>query len=116
MQVNSVNSNQSFGSIKISDGAMKILKQRIVNESEIKELEKLVASQKANKFDVHVDARNMHDIYGYVADGATYSMTYEEGFFARLFSSPVKFIKKMCKDADKQLKRFNLTSKLDDIA
>ena len=95
MQVNSVNSNQSFGSIKISESAMKILKKRISSESEIKELEKLMAKQKSNRFHVNVEARNASDIYGYVGDGATYSKTFEEGFFARLFSSPVSFIKKI---------------------
>lgn len=116
MQVNSVNSNQSFGSVKISDSAMSILKKRIVKQSEIEKLGKLVEAQKKNNiFDVFVEARNANDIYGYVGDGATYCQNFEERFFARLFSSPVKFIENMCKDADKQLKRHNFVSQLDNL-
>lgn len=114
MQVNSVNSNQSFGAIKISDGAKRVLKKRITTESEIGELAKLVEQQKDNRFHVSLDiTQDPRYLVGFVDDGSTYSKTFHEGFFAELFSSPIKLIRTMCKDADKQQYKFNMLSQID---
>ena len=117
MQVNSIQSNQSFGALTIKPEAMKVLKQRVTKEAEIKELRELIKAQEGNIFNAIVEKQVYNGgLSGYVSDGSTYCNNFKEGFFEQLFSSPVKFVKKLCKDADKQMERYNLTSKLDNLA
>ena len=103
MQVNNINSNQSFGRVTVTPKAQESIMRRLsTNSRETALLKDLVNGQKNNKFEVMVDSFDGSDLFGWVANGKDYYKFFNENLFARIFKSPVKFIKKLCKHADEQ--------------
>lgn len=118
MQVNlTPQQNQSFGmSLSIGEKAQKFLKNQGLSNKEIDKLADLADKQAKNSFNVHIDYDvNSNKLKADIFDGKTYYEPAQEGFLARLLSSPVKFIEKCCNKADALNRKFSGNDKLDDI-
>ena len=105
MQINNLNSNQNFGmAIKIRPDAQKILAKKIKTDADIQILDSLVKNQETNPF--KVDIRNVcGNLVTYISDTTPKSIVQlkvlKQGFFEKYFKSPVAFIRRCCKTADK---------------
>lgn len=123
MQVNNVKSNQNFGmAMIIRKDAQKLLAQKIKSDADIQLLDSLVETQKKNPFEIDV-REELGKLYAYIGD-ATEGVTnhqltvLKQGFFEKHFKSPLAFIERCCKVADKKNERTyvpNMNSKLKDI-
>ena len=101
MRISGNYSDQSFGSLIVNPSAMKVIKKRLADTRELQEFEKLTRSQYGNMFDAKITVKPGTDkLQAKIAQGTAFSETLKEGFLARLFSSPIKFIRKVCKKAD----------------
>ena len=114
MQVNSINSNQSFGAIKFSPEAKAYVSKgaRAIREKDFPLLKKLMQYQMNNPFNVELDVHYTNTLCGFVADGSTFA---SEPYFDGLFRSPMKLIKKLCKIADEQLAKSKVKETIEDI-
>lgn len=98
-------SPQSFGmALKIDSRANLALLKRQNNEEIFWKLNAIKLDQKNNDIDILLSAQKsrLNAVLGY--KGSVYEK-HTEGLFRSLFSSPVKFIQKMCKKADKLFER-----------
>ena len=106
MQVNSVNSNQNFGmAVRLSPEVQVILAKRIKQDSSIQLLDSLVETQKSNPF--KVDVRDeLGVLTTYISDTTpnvanSQLKVLKQSFLEKHFKSPLAFIKRCCKIADK---------------
>ena len=123
MQVNNVNSNQNFGmAMIIRKDAQKLLAQKIKSDADIKLLDSLVETQKKNPFEIDI-REELGKLYSYIADTTKGVTDYQvevlhQGFFEKHFKSPLAFIERCCKVADKKNEKTyapNMNNKLKDI-
>lgn len=112
MKLNSINNNQqNFGmAIHSNEAVNKIIKNRIKNRTQLKELENIVEQAKHNnvvdiKLFPNPDSKTISaKIYsiGSINTDQHFSQTKSEGFLTKVFGGDiVKFIKKCSKIADK---------------
>ena len=123
MQVNNVNSSQNFGmAMLIRKDAQKLLAKKIKSDADIQLFDSLVKTQKKNPFEIDIREEN-GKLTSYIAD-ATIGVTdhqlkvLKEGFFEKHFKSPLAFIERCCKTADKMNEETyapNMDPKLKDI-
>ena len=114
MQVNSINSNQSFGAIKFSPEAKAYVSKgaRAIRGKDITTLKKLIENQKSNKFDIQLDVLQPDKLYGIVGDGSTFA---SDPCFVGIFRGPMTLIKKLCKIADEQFAKSKVRESVQDI-
>ena len=87
---------------------MELITKRLKNDAELRELEKLVAENTNNKFDVFIfNHKDSKYLSGYVVDPKKSKELFEEGDTG-IYSSPLNFIKNLCRQATYQ----NESSKL----
>ena len=122
MQINN-NQSPNFGmAMIIRKDAQKLLAQKIKSDADIQLLDSLVETQKKNPFEIDV-REELGKLYGYIADTTEGVKDYQtqvlkEGFFEKHFKSPLAFIERCCKVADKKNEETyapNMNSKLKDI-
>ncbi len=123
MQVNSVNSNQNFGmALRFSPEVQKVLAKRIKQDSSIQLLDSLVETQKSNPF--KVDVRDeLGVLSAYISDTTPnvanpQLKVLKQSFLEKHFKSPLAFIERCCKYADKVNEETyapNMNSKLKSI-
>ena len=102
MQVNNNYQSQSFTSLKINKSAMEHITKRLKSDAELKELENIVASQVNNKFDVVIfNRKDSKYLTGYIGGAKKPKELFEESDMG-LFSSPLNFIKSLCRQATYQ--------------
>ncbi len=122
MQINN-NQSPNFGmAMIIRKDAQKLLAQKIKSDADIQLLDSLVETQKKNPFEIDI-REELGKLYGYIADTTEGVKDYQtqvlkEGFFEKHFKSPLAFIERCCKVADKKNEETyapNMNSKLKDI-
>ena len=122
MQINN-NQSPNFGmAMIIRKDAQKLLAQKIKSDADIQLLDSLVETQKKNPFEIDI-REELGKLYGYIADTNEGVKDYQtqvlkEGFFEKHFKSPLAFIERCCKVADKKNEETyapNMNSKLKDI-
>ena len=114
VNMNTNQSNQSFGTLHISDEATRQIARRAgKNGTKVKKaLQELFNNQRFNtSADVFIDA-GLHQpgLRGRVVVPERAYESCKEGYWSTLFASPVKFVKKLCKRAD----RFKAMLKLEE--
>lgn len=103
-----------FGmAMKITPNAKEILRARNMSDAHIEKLGKLIDKFEKKSVSVTIDERE-GQLTGLVWLEKKHSSDYTEGFFSRLFRSPIKFIEKVCNKAEKVDNYFN-HNKLDEI-
>ncbi len=105
INMNTNQSNQSFGALHISDEATRQIARRAGKKAEKVKvaLQELFDDQRFNtSADVFIDA-GLHQpgLRGRVVVPERAYESYKEGYWSTLFASPAKFIKKLCKRADR---------------
>ncbi len=115
MQVNfNPQPNQQFGmSMKITQEAKELLRARRMPDADIDRLGKLVDIFEQKAVSVTIDKRG-NDLTGLVWLQGKHSSDHTEGFFSRLFRSPIKFIENVCNKAEKVDNYYN-HNKLDEV-
>ena len=112
MQINNIQSNQSFGHLTFDERALNALRKRLKSASDVEKLQCLVAESKNNPLETRIVAVD-HYLIGesnqfvgstkFFSHGKTheeYMREWEQNSFSRLIGSPIRFIKKVCKRAD----------------
>ncbi len=99
---NTNNSNPSFGSIHSVSGGEQLLKKTLNKAGRI-ELRKMIESQKENPVNITIAYHSENRLCGWTVveeetNGAFHRKNYTQRIF---FDSPLKFIKRLCKKADK---------------
>ena len=93
--------NPQFGHLYISSPANKFLVKKLKNPANWQKLDKLEFSQSRNPVDVRIFADySGFKLTGIVSDNTNIYREYEQSIFSAIFSNPLKFIKRLCKDAD----------------
>lgn len=101
MQINSINSNQSFGmALKISNRAEGVLAARIKSNADINSLNSLIVSQRNNRFTIEIGEEE-GKLHAFILDGLKPKTYLTENFIEKNFKTPIAFIKRCCKAADK---------------
>lgn len=116
MQVsfNHQQNNQQFGmAMKVTPEAKELLRARKMSDADIDKLGKLIDEFKQKAVSVTIDKRG-NDLTGSVWLEGKHSSDYTEGFFCRLFRSPIKFIENVCNKGKKVDNHYN-HNKLDEI-
>ena len=108
MQINFNTQNRTnFGmSLKIHMQAHNFLRTRVHTNKEIEKLSQLAASQADNPVNVSISTLNNKLLTGTIWDGKYYYKSHTDSFLNDIFGSPVKFIEKCCKEADKVKEKF----------
>ena len=108
MQINFNTQNRTnFGmSLKIDKQAQDFLRTRIHTNKEIEKLSQLAASQADNPVNVSISTLNNKLLTAIIWDGKYYNNSHTDSFLNDIFGSPVKFIEKCCKEADKVKEKF----------
>ena len=107
MRVDNIHSGPNFGmAIKIFDPhTADKLKRRLASEKNANEFKRLFDSQKNNEFNISLtyiyDKNNCGKLRGCVYNGRDFYKEYKQSTFSAKFQNPLKFIKKMCDEADK---------------
>lgn len=101
-------STTSFKSIHALGGGEQLLKSTL-KKAERQELQKLIESQKANPVNITLAQHSDKRLCGWTvfeeeANGAYHRDDYTQRL---LFDSPLKFIKRLCKKADKLHEKFD---------
>lgn len=116
MQVN-LNCNTpkpQFGmSMLITKEAKELLRARKMPDADIDRLGKLKDVFEKKAVSVTIDER-AGNLIGCVWLQGKHSSAYTEGFFSRLFKSPIKFIEKVCNKGEKVDNYYN-HNKLDEV-
>lgn len=116
MQVNfnPQQNNQNFGMpLKVTRAAKEHLRKRNMPNADIEKLGKLIDRFEKKAISVTIAERDS-DLVGHVWLDGKHSSDYREGFLSELFNSPIKFIEKVCKKAEKVDDMYN-NNKLDEI-
>lgn len=112
MQINSHQSNTSFGNLVFTDEAKILLKKRLLTKRQADKIEELIKNQSKNPLTTTITAADHYSNKGpdqfvayttytkYGKQHDKYMWQWEQNFIARLLSTPVRFIKKACKVAD----------------
>lgn len=102
MLINNNYQNQSFGSLKIGKSTMELITKRLKSDAELKELETLFAGQMKNKHDVFIfNHKDSKFLSGRIGTSKGSKEIYEESDLG-IFSSPLNFIKSLCRQATYQ--------------
>ncbi len=119
MQINRINSTQNFEALKMQPEALKVIKTRInelrAPEKEIEKLQKLIAENAANKFNIELDKHSGRQLKALIADGSTYANQRTESIFDSIFKSPIKFIQKLTAEAKQQSINAERSNKIDEL-
>lgn len=101
-------SNQNFGMALKMDKEGKVahlLKQQL-KQQDWNKLDKIIESQKNNPVTAELGVMRDGTLCGAVYDYKNFCDHYQQGIFGNLFSSPIKFIEKLCKKADSRKAEF----------
>ena len=122
MQINN-NQSPNFGmAMIIRKDAQKLLSKKIKSDADIQLFDSLVETQKKNPFEIDV-REELGKLFAYIADTTLgvkdHQLTVlKQGFFEKHFKSPLAFIERCCKTADKMNEETyapNMNNKLKDI-
>ena len=125
MQINNIQSNQSFGHLSFDERALNLLRKRVRSASDVEKLQRLVEASKKNPLETRIVAVD-HFLSGepnqfvgstkftlHGKEREKYMWEWEQNFFACLINSPLRFIKKVSKQADSILKQVEKADKID---
>ena len=106
MKVENIHSRQNFGmAIKIFDPQSAVaLKSALKSSGDTAKFVEQIKAQKNNEFNIglrYVYVFNIKKLRGCIYDGRSFYREYTENSFSAKFLSPIKFIQKMCEEANK---------------
>ena len=109
MKIERVHSGQNFGmAIKIFDPQSAVaLKSALKTNGDIIKFAEMIRAQKNNEFNIglrYIYEIDRKKLRGCIYDGRSFYREFRESDFSADFLSPINFIKKMCKEADKAAK------------
>ena len=122
MQINNNQSPKFRYGYDYTQRCTKTFGSKIKSDADIQLLDSLVETQKKNPFEIDI-REELGKLYGYIADTTKGVKDYQtevlkEGFFEKHFKSPLAFIERCCKVADKKNEVTyapNMNNKLKDI-
>lgn len=93
--------NPQFGRFTILPSAEHYLQAELDGPAEQKMLQSLISSQESNPVNIHLYAsKRGTKLKGQLSDRLNIYSRISQNPFAAVFSSPLEFIKKLCKNAD----------------
>ena len=109
VNLNTHQQNQNFGmSMRFTKEAKNLLKKPLLKDDEITRMQKLQDSQASNPVSIDIDCCNIRTLTAEIRNDKNH--IYEclaDTYYNMAFGSPIKFLEKCCKKADKYLSKLN---------